>query len=431
MTDGSYHPMDKQVIAPVNEFVLTLASTDAMNPVHDIIIDDIAIQHSTWNIGRQEVADLQAAAFLTYATVYVANATSILFTNVTISNTGSYGLWIKEGASNITFSDSLVTDTGAGGIRIGQMIAPIPTPTMFIDITSNEISYGGNVFPSGVGVISQRANYVVIADNAIHHHRYSGVSIGWLWGYAESFTSNVLIRGNYIYDVGQHVLNDQGGIYTLGIQDGTVIDGNVIKNVFSYAVATWGIYLDEGSSRIIVRNNVVYNTGWAGMFQNYGANNTIVNNVFARASVLSAPQPGDYNPDGDVHIGLNEPHMSWNFTGNIVYDTFNRSNHSAYYSPATTTAPFTNNVYFNPYGTQLLFGTQQTSFEEWQKTGQDVGSVVADPLFMDDVNQCDFFAIRSDSPAAKHGFQNLTKPKRWTSGCDMDQLTRQKQFYHW
>ena len=171
MTDGSYQPMDAQVIAPVNEFVLILASTDAMNPAHDIIINDIAIQHSTWNIGRQEVADLQAAAFLTHARVYVANATSILFSNVTISDTGSYGLWIKEGASNITFS-------------------------------ANEVSYRGNVFPGGVGVISHRANYVVIADNAIHHHRYSGVSIGWLWGNVESFSSNVLIRENYIYDVG-------------------------------------------------------------------------------------------------------------------------------------------------------------------------------------------------------------------------------------
>ena len=239
MTDGSYHPINKQIITSVNEFVLILASADATNPIHDIIVDDVTIQHSAWDIGRQEVADYQAAAFLTYATVYVANATSILFTNVKTSNMGSHGLWIRKEISNITLTDSIVTDAAAGGTRMGQTIGPMPTPTMFINISSNEISYGGHVFPSGVGVLSQRAKYVIIADNAVHHHRYSGISVGWLWGYAELFTSHVSIRGNYIYDVGQHIPNDQGGIYTLEIQHGTVIDGNVIKNVFRYTMATW------------------------------------------------------------------------------------------------------------------------------------------------------------------------------------------------
>jgi parallel beta-helix repeat protein len=66
----------------------------------------------------------------------------------------------------------------------------------------------------------------------------------------------------------------------------------------------WGIYLDEGSSKIVVSNNVVYNTGWASIFQHYGANNTIINNVFARASLIPIPLPqsGVPNPDGDLHF---------------------------------------------------------------------------------------------------------------------------------
>jgi hypothetical protein len=78
-----------------------------------------------------------------------------------------------------------------------------------------------------------------------------------------------------------------------------------------------------------------------------------------------------------------------------------------------------------------LFGPQQTSFEEWQKTGQDNGSVMADPLFIGDVNQCDFFAISSNSPAAKLGFANLTKLSKWTPGCDMNEITDDTQFYEW
>ncbi len=432
MTDGSYDPTKAQIIASVNEFVLIIAGEDVNKSTEDIIIDNVAIQHSAWNIGRTEVADNQAASFLQSAPLYIANAISIIVSDVEVSHTGSYGVWIKEGTTNINIINSLVTDTGAGGIRIGQMIAPVPTPTSSVNIISNEVSYGGNVFPSGVGVISHRASDIVIADNLIHHHRYTGVSVGWQWGYNPSETSNVLVQGNYIYNTGRHILCDQGGIYTLGIQPGTVITNNVIKNVFSYAIFMWGIYLDEGTSEIVVSNNVVYNTGWSSMFQHYGANNTIINNVFARASLNPPPQPGDPAPDGDVHIALTENHLSWTYTRNIVYDTFQGASHSAFKSDqANVSISFSNNVYYNTYGTPLLFGIEQVSFADWQKTGHDNGSVIADPLFAGDVNQCDFFTIQANSPAAALGFANITKLAKWTPGCGTDDETDDNQFYHW
>ncbi|CAF0926453.1 unnamed protein product [Rotaria sp. Silwood1] len=430
-TNGSYNPNNIQIITPIHEFIMLIASTDARYPINNIIIDNIAIQHSAWNIGRRQQADSQAAAFLNSAALYIANATSIIISNVEINHIGSYGIWIKEGTTNVNVFNSLVTDTAAGGIRIGQMIASVSTPTTSIKIISNEVSYGGNVFPSGVAVIVHCANDVIIADNSIHHHRNSGISAGSVLGYKESYTSNIIIQNNYIYNIGQHILCDQGGIYTLGIQPGTIIDGNVIKNVFSYAIFMWGIYLDEGTSQVIVSNNIVYNTGWASFFQHYGANNTIVNNVFACASVNPAPHSDDTDPDGDIHIGLAENHTSIIFTRNIIYDTFQGEKHSVYLSSPNVIAPFNDNVYYNPYGTSLLFGSQQVSFIEWQKTGQDNNSVIADPLFIGDVNQCDFFTIRSDSPAAKLGFANITKLSKWTSGCDANDENDNNQFYHW
>lgn len=432
-TDGSYDPNQSQVITPIKDFVMVLAGDDVTTPVEDVIVDNVAIQFGAWNIGRTQQADYQAAAFLTTAALYVANATAIVFSNVEISHTGTYGVWIREGTNNINVMNSLVTDTGAGGIRIGQMVAPVPTPTSSVHIISNEVSYGGNVFPSGVAVISQRATNVVIAANSIHHHRYTGISVGWEWGYAPSYTSNVLIQGNYIHNTGQHILCDQGGIYTLGIQPGTVIYGNVIKNVFSYAMFMWGIYLDEGTSQIIVSNNLVYNTGWASFFQHYGANNTIINNVFARASLYPPPHPGDPDTDGDVHIGLAENHTSLTFQRNIVFDTFQGGpTHTAFQSDQGAIAFFNDNVYYSPYGTKLLFGQTQTSFADWQKTGQDSNSVIADPMFAGDVSQCDFFTVQADSPAAKLGFRNLTKLSKWTPGCD-DTIENIDiiQFYYW
>ena len=434
MTDGSYDPTKVQIVASLEEYVVVIAGASVNQTIDDLIIDNVAIQHSAWDLDRNQQADGQAAAFLRSASVYIANATSIILSNVEISHTGSYGVWIREGTTNINIMNSLVTDTGAGGIRIGQTISPVPTPTTSINILSNEISYGGNVFPSAVGLISHRASDVTISDNVIHHHRYTGISVGWQWGYAPSETSNVLIQGNYIHDTGRHILCDQGGIYTLGIQHGTVITNNVIKNVYSFAVYMWGIYLDEGSSEILVSNNIVYNTGWAALFQHYGANNTIINNVFARASLIEPPQPDDPRPDGDIRVQLTENHTSWNYTRNIIYDTYQGTNHSAFRSDQQNPiVSFSNNVYFNTYGIPLLFGhqSQQMSFADWQKTGQDNGSVIADPLFIGDANQCDFFTIQTNSPAAQLGFVNITKLAKWTPGCGTDDDQFDNQFYHW
>ena len=431
MTIGSYDPNKVEIITSVNEIVVSIASGDAMNPVEDVIVDNVAIQHGAWNLTRTEQANSASAQFLTSVALLVANATNIVVSNVEISHTGSYGVHIREGTSGVNLMNSLVTDTGGGGVWIGAWDTFIPIIAQSNKIISNEISYGGNVFPSAVGVLVFRAFDIVIADNLIHHHRYNGISIGSQNNYSTSYTAKILVLQNYIYTIGQHILCDQGGIYMIGVQPGTFIHGNVVKNVFSYAEYMWGIYLDNSASDIIVSNNVVYNTGWASLFQHIGANNTIINNVFARASLIQPPHPDDPSPDGDVRIQQAENHTSWTYRRNIVYDTFKRGNHSAVKCNPNVIASFDNNVYYNTYGTPLSFGSQQMSFAQWQSTGQDNSSIIADPLFLGDVNQCDFFTVHSDSPAAKRGFINITKPSKWISGCDFDDVREQRQFYQW
>jgi hypothetical protein len=118
------------------------------------------------------------------------------------------------------------------------------------------------------------------------------------------------------------------------------------------------------------------------------------------------------------------------FTRNIVYDTYQGINAIAYKGPGVNVS-FSNNVYFNPYEAPLLFSYDLLSFTGWQKSGQDNGSVIADPLFVGSVNQCDFFTVQANSPAAKLGFVNITKLPQWTPGCDTDDGTDYTHFYHW
>ncbi len=67
---------------------------------------------------------------------------------------------------------------------------------------------------------------------------------------------------------------------------------------------------------------------------------------------------------------------------------------------------FDNNLYFyagSGGSCAIRFG--DLSFEEWQKNGQDVHSIVADPLFVD--LQKGNFSLQPESPALKIGFKPI------------------------
>ena len=444
-TDG-YDPTDPTlplIVTPFVQSVMQLVGFGPDQPLTNVLIDNINLQHSGWAIERTQQADSQSVSWSSTAGLMLQYADQVLVSNVALSHHGVYGIYLQEGTSAVTVIDCSISDTGAGGIRIGQMAAAPPYPSTGISVMNSEVMYGGQVFYDGVGVLVHRATSVTIVNNHIHHLRYTGVSVGWQWGYDESYTSNVLIAYNFIHDIGQHVLNDMGGIYTLGIQDGTVIANNVIHSVHSFATFAWGVYLDEGSSRILVTNNVVYHTGWAGLFQHYGANNTVTNNVFAAVSLPGSQQPGEQASDGLTRVGTAEKHISWTFFANIVYDAstpINMTQSAVTWDDGTVQAPMHRNTYFTANGAQLTYGADAAPFSQWQSQGHDANSVEADPHFLGRVERCELFEVASDGPAAQRGFANITRPPQWVAGCGEElevrtrgqwRLRHTNQAYQW
>jgi len=312
-----------------------------------------------------------------------------------ITHIGEYAIELLNGCRDVTIDHCAMTDLGAGGVKIGQTnTMPDESDTAHdITVQNCEISAGGRVHPAAIGVWIGQSHHNTIAHNSIHDLYYTGISVGWTWGYGLSQAHHNRLIGNEIYDIGQKVLSDMGGIYTLGIEPGTTIDGNIIHDVDSYSYGGWGIYPDEGSSQELIQNNIVYRTKSGGFHQHYGRENVIRNNIFAFAR------------DAEIIRTRAEDHLSFTFENNIVYwkdAPLLGSNWSG------NNYRLDRNIYWRTDGKPIDFAGM--SLDDWQKKGQDRHSVIADPLFMNP-EQGDF-RLKSNSPAWRLNFHPVdSKPR--------------------
>lgn len=211
------------------------------------------------------------------------NAVNCGITNCKLNCLGVHAINVKSGCSDIDIKNNNITHIGAGGVYVsgGAYGSDKSTHTHHIDISDNTICYCGRRYYAACGVVIRHGYDCTILHNEIANLYYTGISCGWVWGFADNITCNNKIEKNYIHNLGGGILSDMGGIYTLGKQPGTTIRGNVVHDVTSRHYGGWALYTDEGSTGIVVENNVCYNTSNNVYHQHYGSMNTVRNNIFA------------------------------------------------------------------------------------------------------------------------------------------------------
>ena len=255
-------------------------------------------------------------------------------------------------------------------------------------VSDNRIHDIGKIYPAAVGVWIGQSGYNSVSHNEIFDTFYTAVSVGWTWGYGQTNAHFNTVEYNMLYNIGRGLLSDMGAIYTLGIQNGTVIRNNVIHDVDSFDYGGWGIYPDEGSSFIVIENNITYRTKSAGFHQHYGKKNIVQNNIFA------------FGKEKQLMRSRTEEHQSFSFEKNIVYwdtgDLLGSNWKDDHYL-------LDNNIYWDASGKEVRFDTW--SFAEWQKRGMDVHSIIADPLFQDPKKYD--FRLKPGSPVLLMGFQPI------------------------
>ncbi len=389
--DLYYMPLPGETPETVEAYAPTLGifiiiEGSEKKPVENIRFENLSFKVAGYRMPLWGNEAAQAAAPIE-AVVMADYARNIEFTGCEIAHTGSNAIWFRKACSNCTIKTCYFHDLGAGGVKIGDIAIPSDEKelTKFITVDNNIIRDGGNVFPCAVGVTIFQSSDNTITHNEIANFRYSGVSVGWVWGYSYSPSKRNKIEFNHIHHLGWGELCDMGGVYCLGEAQGTTVSNNVIHHVFSFDYGGWGLYTDEGSTGVVMENNLVYACKNSGFHQHYGKENFIRNNIFAA------------NIKGQLQATRVEPHLSFTFTNNIVW--FNSGDLTVNNWPKININS-DKNCYWDTRSQDLKFG--KINFKDWQKNGKDVHSILADPGF---VNPAAFdFRLKKALSMKKIGF---------------------------
>lgn len=329
--------------------------------------------------------------------------------NCILHSLGVHAISINEGTSNTRICKNHIYDIGAGGIKAGgcnyvkdengeSTIDLLDINSKNI-IKNNRIEKCGRRYYAGCGILIKHSRENYIAHNEISDIFYSGISIGWVWGYTDSVGRDNIIEKNLIYNIGSGVLSDMGGIYTLGKMPGTIIRNNIIHDVTCFDYGAWGIYLDEGTSYVTVENNLCYNLGKNAFHQHYGRMNTVRNNIFVKSGNEVASVSGSMINNTCI------------FERNIMVADGNPIYHSMYASPTHESAPNSiiahNNLVFDTKGEVVAMGDNtKISLKEFKTVyGNDKYTLEADPMFLD--YEKNDFRLKPGSPAYKMGFEEI------------------------
>ncbi|MFM8550080.1 MAG: right-handed parallel beta-helix repeat-containing protein [Verrucomicrobiota bacterium] len=356
----TYLPRPDETIAavrgtyPVAEKLLTFTGKPT-DKVRHLAFRGLAFRHAKGRPSLALAIPNQAAVRTVDGVVTLEHATQVVFTGCELSHVGSYGFSLGRGTREVTLEKCLITDLGAGGIKIGTLIDETKPENHASHhrVHNNIIRDGGLIFPCAVGVWVGSSSDNQVTHNEISDFFYSAVSVGWRWGYAPSNAKRNRIEWNHLHHLGKGLLSDMGGVYTLGPSEGTSVSHNLIHDVTCFTYGGWGLYTDEGSTGITMEGNVVHDTTDGGFHQHYGKENVIRNNVFA------------FSEEYQVKRSRAEEHLSFTFEKNII--VFDRGELFGS-NWAGSTANFLNkdNLYWDYSARPVTFTDQKLSLSDGQ-----------------------------------------------------------------
>lgn len=424
-----YHPLPGEspdgaaVYAPVLEQMLILrGERERQRFVSHLAFEGLSLRHTDWTaniefagragaVRAYNVTDRPVGYQGTQAAYPVPGVVSLTDTrdcavrDCEITLVGNYAIALGDGCKDAVVQRCHLHHLGGGGVKVGSSTTRTGAALAERNLIDNNfIHYGGRVYRAAVGVLILRSSHNQVSHNEISDLTYTGVSVGWDWGYSTSSAHHNVVEYNHIHRIGRGHLSDMGGIYTLGVSPGTVLRNNLIHDLHCYKYGATALYQDQASSEMLLENNISRNCQTGGYTLHYGRDNTVRNNIFA------------LGVSHQISLGRPEDHHQLAFERNlVVYRDGTLTGHQ--WAKGTFSAE--RNLYWDASGEPVTWGT--LSLDEWRRdTGHDLTSVVADPGFAD--VRAGNFTLRSDSPAHGLGFVPIDMSRlglygdsQWTS----------------
>lgn len=374
-------PKAAEIIAPVVKKLVDV------NHASNVFFKYLVLSATDWDLPANGHEGFQAGASITSPhAISFTSSTKCGIEGSILKHFGAYAINI-DGSQSIEIIGNEISDAGAGGVKVGPATGihfnETSSSEKNITVSDNTIHDNNAVYPEAIGgVWVMLASNVTISHNHIFNTTYSAISVGWNWTTASTSAQNNIIEFNHIHDA-LLKMNDGAGIYMLGRQPGTELRNNVIHDVLQRKQATssniFGIYLDEGSCQMTIKNNIVYRNTY-GHHQNATGANVLENNIYAGADVF-------------LMVFYNDKGTS--LKNNILYYT--KKNLTIFGGAGWNNMEGSqNNVIFTPGG------NAKQNMGGWPF---DKNSLFQDPLFVDVAK--DNYQLQAQSPAFGMGFQAI------------------------
>jgi len=386
------------------------------------------------------------------AAISCMNCSNVVFDGDAFAHLGNWAVEFvgssTPGIGNQVVNSALY-DLGTGAIRIGQTPcrgagATCPNGadsdanvSQFNTISGNVMFGGQRMLAGGIGLAPWIGNshHNTVQHNSIFDWYSGGIGVGATLNNppsAPSFSHDNNIAFNDIHDIGQGVTSDMGCFHAATANtNGNVFSNNTCHDVTQDPTGPGyggqGIYLDQGSSNWRITNNLVYRTTESTIYLNNPSgmqNNIISNNILAFGARALFKKGGDENlhaftasqnifyfDKGNSHGGIQfEGLRSLWSCGQTACASISNFNQNLYFNTARNLATnpdafFTtdgNSTQFNPSCKGQGLGC---SFAQWQALGEDMLSVVQDPLFNGpSFAKGDDYTFQAGSPIAKITF---------------------------
>lgn len=412
---------------PVVDTFLVVEGTEA-EPVREVRLENLRLEYAEFAtapaarppFGVREDrllppgeygSEVQAASQVP-AAIRLRHARACAIVGGGVEHVGGYAVELGAGTRGTLISGARFADLGAGAVRAGG--SPDRSAPGFVshnEISDCTIVAGGRTYPGCVAILLQHAAHNVVAHNEVSDFFYTAISVGWVWDYHHSVSTDNLIERNHLHHLGQGELNDMGGIYLLGIAPGTVVRGNHVHDVTCRNYGGWGIYLDEASSHVVVEGNTVHDTSSQCLHLHYGRENLVRDNLLAFGGegqiAVSRPEAhtgmtvsgnvlvGEGRPAFIGHEGRADDVLGLNVRSdvNLVWD----------YSPTPGAVIAGNGVARRGEDGRPHWSVTTPADDAWLAAGRDRHSTVADPLLTDPAARD--LTLRADSPVHAQGIR--------------------------